>query len=328
MNEQELQQNIALYYSKLPPKLQEIFSSMKWLEALQQIATKYGLNEEQIQTLGTETTLVLLGMVHLDEYETTLRKEIVLPLESIDKMLSEINESVINTVRPELLEAFDTNTTPTTEGEIQREEELDERFAKLPEETQDAIRKSNYHATLYKIADEYKLKIPQMVQLETITTNVMLGITKGELFENYIKNALKLSDEQTKELANAITNKILKEIRKEMMGPSYVAPPTDTKEDLKNTQVLSTAGIEVVNKVDLTIPELPAGVSAQAGDKKTGAEVEKIHPLLTQKLSDSVQTAVVKTEHSLENITKASIPIKPTTKVNRPGIDPYRELPE
>src|SRR3989344_953416 len=102
MNKEELQQNIALFYSKLPPNAQALFSSMQWLETLKTISQKYGLNEKQIETLGTETTLVLLGIIHLVEYEEALTNELGLPRNSTDKMVQEIQESIIKEIRPEL----------------------------------------------------------------------------------------------------------------------------------------------------------------------------------------------------------------------------------
>jgi len=48
---------------------------------------------------------------------------------------------------------------------------------------------------------------------------------------------------------------------------------------------------------------------------------EKTPSILTQKMSASMQTPAVKTDHSLPNITPATIPTKP-------AIDPYREVPE
>ncbi|MFA6177762.1 MAG: hypothetical protein WC694_02615 [Candidatus Paceibacterota bacterium] len=109
MNPEELQRNIALYYSKLPPKVQEIFSSMKWLETLKQISLKYNLNNTQQETLGTETTLLLLGIIHLDEYQKNLWTELNLSEEFMDNIFKEINDSIINTIRPKLFEVFEKN---------------------------------------------------------------------------------------------------------------------------------------------------------------------------------------------------------------------------
>ncbi len=64
MDKEELQKKIAEYYLKLPKEAQEVFSSMKWLETLKNICEKYSLDENQIKTLGIETSLILLGIVH------------------------------------------------------------------------------------------------------------------------------------------------------------------------------------------------------------------------------------------------------------------------
>src|SRR3989344_8522569 len=102
MDPQELQEKIALYYSKLPPEAQAIFSKMEWLETLRTISVRHSLSDAQIQTLGTETTLILLGIIHFNEYEANLEKELGLPKESVVKILGEINEAVLKPIRPQL----------------------------------------------------------------------------------------------------------------------------------------------------------------------------------------------------------------------------------
>ena len=98
MDEKELQQQIALYYSKLPPEVQEIFAKMEWLETLKQISVKYGLGNEEIHILGTETTLVLLGIIHLAEYEEKISSELGLSRNSANKMFEEINTSILKNI--------------------------------------------------------------------------------------------------------------------------------------------------------------------------------------------------------------------------------------
>ena len=110
MDQKKLQQQIAYYYSKLPLDAQNMFSSMKWLETLKVISIKYALNDKQIETLGTETTLVLLGIIHPEDYEETLVNELDLSIESVEKIFIEINESVLKPIRRELTRIFIENT--------------------------------------------------------------------------------------------------------------------------------------------------------------------------------------------------------------------------
>ncbi len=122
MDQEQLQQKIAEYYAKLPNGVQTVFSSMKWLESLESLSTKYNLNESQKSTLGTETMLVLLGIIHLVEYENVLEKELEMPKVQFDKMLIEIDESILRTIRPQLSEAFKKNNE-VAEEKVQKEEE-------------------------------------------------------------------------------------------------------------------------------------------------------------------------------------------------------------
>ena len=95
---------------------------MKWLETLESLSTKYNLNESQKSTLGTETMLVLLGIIHLVEYENVLEKDLEMPKVQFDKMLIEIDESILRTIRPQLSEAFKKNNE-VIEEKVQKEEE-------------------------------------------------------------------------------------------------------------------------------------------------------------------------------------------------------------
>ncbi len=340
MDEKELQQNIALYYSKLPPNLQEKFSSMEWLEALKKLAVKYTLGEEQTQTLGTETTLLLLGIIHPDEYYTALDQQLGLFRDNLDKMITEINSSVVTTIRPELLEVYETNNTNSDIGE-----DLDKRFEILPPEVQNAIRKIDYHATLYEIATKHNLIIPQIDALEKITTNVMLGTIKGNQFESAVKENLRLPDDINKELVSEITGRILNKIRGEMINtygempknttiPVKIIQPETTEVKQANTQVFSEHGIEIVPELlEISSPSPSQGEgsgvrSIHPGASATPEEGNKIPSILIKKFSGAVSIPSVKTEHTLPNLSASSVPTPPIANAGKPAVDPYREIPE
>ena len=73
---------------------------------------------------------------------------------------------------------------------------------------------------------------------------------------------------------------------------------------------MRSAGIEIIEK------------------KEVAPIKEEKHSILAQKLSGSVQNPTVKTEHTLDNITKTNTPTMADVKPKIPGIDPYREIPE
>ncbi len=118
MDQTQLQQKIAEYYVKLPKEAQTVFANMKWMEDLKRISAKYNLNEEQIATLATETTLVLLGIIHLNEYEKIIVSEFKISKESTDKIIAEIYISILKAVQPHLIKAFDTNAKFLAEEKI------------------------------------------------------------------------------------------------------------------------------------------------------------------------------------------------------------------
>jgi hypothetical protein len=297
---------------------------MDWLKTLEEISTKYALGEKQVQTLGTETTLVLLGIISLDEYEETLKKELLLSVESPEKVIEEIKNSVLNTTQPEIKEVFENNIKPQTPEEEKIEQELDVRFKNLPEKIKNIINESNYQMRLYNIAKDYGLSVTQMGTLEIIFVDLVTGAIHSDKFEESVRNSLKLPDEKTHAIVNDVNEKILKEIREKLMSPSKI------EDEEKDTDILRSAGIEIIpEKLEINSPS-PTRSRPLENESTTitlgRPASDGTHPILTQKLSGVMKNPVVETDHSVENITKEE-----KTSGNRadvPKIDPYREIPE
>lgn len=212
MEQKELQQKIAEYYEKLPTEAQQVFSSMKWLEILQTICEKFKLNEEQTQILGSETTLVLLGIIHIEEYEFNLKNEIKISENEINQLINEIKESVLKNISSELNDAFNENNKEITEIS----QKIDERFEKLPENTKRAIEESNYQTKIYEIGKKYNLTISQIGILGESIINTMIGITHSDKFEESLKD-IQLSESKIKEIVSDVNTEIFKQIREELI---------------------------------------------------------------------------------------------------------------
>src|SRR3989344_1943760 len=340
MNPAELQKKIALYYSKLPPKAQEVFSKMEWLETLQRISVKYGLNDRQKEALGTETTLVLLGIINLIQYEEVLTTELELSRNKVDDMVVEIDESILKTIRPELNDAFNKNVKEEKEEipEISPGPN-DNRFEKLPKEIENVVRESNYQGILYSMGKEFGLNVTQMGTLEAGVAKLIGGTVHPDDFEEYLESRIALSPERLKELVNNINEKILLKIREKMMATSEKKSEVSIQKE--DHEVLNNAGIEIKEN-PLPVPDLPAVPSAQlmparmtrfsvsgrqAGKSElTGKVPARIatqsvaggHPILAQKLAGYVQNEVAETTHSLENISKKDTPQTPPPKPPTP----------
>ncbi len=104
--------------------------------------------------------------------------------------------------------------------------------------------------------------------------------------------------------------------------------------DTNDAQILRKEGIEIIDKEPLL--EI-TGATASGNKEDTLKRIEApeistsngVHPILEQKLSGSVQIPTVKTEHSLENITKKyDLVVGAPSGAVKPKIDPYREIPE
>ena len=327
MDKEELQKQIALYYSKLPSDVQEVFAKMEWLENLKKISEKYALKNEYEQILRTETTLVLLGIIHLDEYEEKIKKELGLQKEQADKMLAEINDAILKPIRPQLSTTFKQNVKEFANApkESEEVEKLDKRFNNLPEEIQKTIIELDYHKRLYDIAKNNKLTISQIGILEEVATNVITGYISPDKFEEKLKEKIEISAEQITKVVAEINNQILKQIR-EKMEKVYANKPKNTFNDIRpvpksDINVLNQAGITII-KPELNSLELKSGNTAEA----------KATPILGQKLDTNFKSTTVKTEYSFNNLSKtqekgsenATIPIK----AYPPKADPYRLSPD
>ncbi|MFA5778013.1 MAG: hypothetical protein WC870_00775 [Candidatus Paceibacterota bacterium] len=191
-------------------------------------------------------------------------------------------------------------------------EEIQKKFESLPEDLKWAIMAANVEDNIIEIGQNQGLKVEQMGQLSLATHMVMFGFTHPDKFEESVKNILKLPDEKTRALTNAVNEKILKEIRAKMIetsgGTAKVSETPKIPEEEKNdTQILDSAGIQIIPENDVSEKKLK----------------EDVHGILAQKLSVPVQNPMVKTEHTMDNITKTT-----TSNPYPPKGDPYRLPPE
>lgn len=348
MDQKELKNKIAYYYSKLPADAQAVFSSMKWMESLQEISRKYSLNEEQVQTLGTETTLVLLGIIDIDEYNKILEGEISISVDSKLKMIAEIDSLVLSTIKPSLNQAFTKNSNDIAEEKFGiNVKKLDERFSKLPLEVQKAINESNYQSALYNIAKKHKLSISQMASLEEATTKIMLNIIHPDNYQTEVEKSLEIGKDKAIEITNEVNEGVLKNIREvlkktwgsnekvsintdEVPTPPYkeiklekkiISVPVQTNIPKVESKIYKDAGIEVLDD-SVTKTETKKEEVVKAPTK----EVE-VRDILADKLAGITMSGTSVSDHSIPKIN-----IQPETKPkaeedsSAKKYDPYREV--
>lgn len=244
MNQQQLQQKIIEYYEKLPQEAQEVFSSMAWLEKLEEISKKYNLSAEQIQTLGTETMLVLLGIIHLEEYENLLKTEIKIPEDSIEAIFTEINESVLKNIIPKITEVFYKNNQNIKDVEESNGVDL-ENF------------KNNFgkHGLLGLVIDSPVQQNIKKTKDEIDQRNKKLLELGLAMIEEKAKNSGKNIDEYISETSQNLkreVNEIVdkeKEIRTKRIEKENEKNTTKTNQDIKNDSTIE-------NNLDIEIKKL------------------------------------------------------------------------
>jgi hypothetical protein len=199
---------------------------------------------------------------------------------------------------------------------------IKEKFDSLPESIKAVITSSNYEEALLEIGKKYQLNVEKLSILEVETTMVMMALIPTANFETELTRELGVDKAVGSQIVKDINEKIffkIRELLKLMNTPVGEKPVVkeeaeeSVKTETENTtaDIMKSAGIEILGKK------------------------EEPHPIMAQKLSGYTKIEPVKTEHTLENITKnPSTPVAPATPTppapsSYPkNEDPYRMKPE
>ena len=106
MNNTDLQKQISEHFSELPSAMQGVFSDMSWMDQVEDIGKKYNLSEEQIQSLLIDTSMIMLGVVHIDEYKKNLVQELKINEEQAKLIENDVNSILFNKIKPYLPELY------------------------------------------------------------------------------------------------------------------------------------------------------------------------------------------------------------------------------
>lgn len=344
MNQEQLQNQISLYYSRLSPEAQESFSSMKWMETLGELNKKYSLDESQIETLATETTLVMLGIIQFGEYQTILENELGLPYDQANNLIKEVNDLILEELLPHLNKAFNENADILMEEKYGGMKKLDERFNSLPKEVQGAIKESDYQEKLYRIADEKELSIDQMNVLEEVTNKVLLNVIHPDKYEEELKNKLGLDSTVVSEIVNKVNEEILKNIREilrtnwekskgvaqegedEVPLPPYAVVKTEAP---KTFTTVIPKPVEITPKTESGIYK-SAGIEMMKDEPETGDVMKSI---IGSKLNAPTVSKPVISNQTIPKITPAAPTTPKPLNITQPQVaspaekphDPYHE---
>ena len=306
MDQTQLQQNIAEYYEKLPPEAQSVFASMQWMETLKTISSRYALTEDQIATLGTETTLVLLGIVHPDEYEKTIIKELGIQADTTNKILDEIDEKVLKPIRTLLHETFIQNANELVDPEV----------VLLPDSFQEPLLQSDYKEKIAQIATTYNIAPDKIDAFRAMALKFITNV----FTENQLQGSLILATNMEVATAKAITADIATfavDIRKK--ADEYA------KEEAKNDTTIAVPLPPYANQTQPkeayreTVPEIPA-------PQKIETKVEVPTKPINTSTSDQKN---VFSGAGIEMVGRSSHDTpEPAAEVPKKIVDPYHEAIE
>lgn len=320
--DQNTQNQIAQYYAKLPPNVQTMFSSMTWMETLRAISDTHKFSQAQNETVSTETTLVLLGMISLDEYKEILSRELGLETETFNQIFKEIETQVITPIRSELIQTHEQNKTDLVTEKYGTN--LDERFEKLPNDVKAAIGSVDYTNTIVAIGKKNNLTAEQMGTLEEETTKVMLGVSHPTEFREQLLARLGVSRQKVDMVVTDTNSMIFSQIRESFQ--SMMEKPQ--AQDSSKYQVVSIKE-DAVNSVVNEDTNAPKDLDVGEFDRdELLSQIENPAKSSIQNTVSSIKYPVLSEESIVEIPTPVLKPESPTPVVSVPETVPTPEIPQ
>jgi hypothetical protein len=102
----EIEEIIKRQMKKLPIEVRKLFVNLELSNRVENIGKKNGLNPEQIETLQTEVTLVMLGLVLPDDFPNELENNLKIDVVKLDNIVNDVRQQLFRDVKEKLEEAY------------------------------------------------------------------------------------------------------------------------------------------------------------------------------------------------------------------------------
>ena len=129
MEEQTTEQILREQLSKLPKEIRSVIVNIDWETPISQITQKYRLTQTEVEQFKLETMLVIVGIVHPDDFGPELAKAMHISPENLNSIVFTMNESVFKNLRTVLVpflkkmeQVEGEQTTPVASNTLSREE--------------------------------------------------------------------------------------------------------------------------------------------------------------------------------------------------------------
>ena len=209
------------------------------------------------------------------------------------------------------------------------QEELRERYLKLPKQLQDALFSVDSAEAIRQIGEKHKLMIDKIGLLADETGYVMLGLTHPKDFISRIVERLGVDQKTSRELAEEINEKIFSPVREHLkklhgLGEEIEKPEIEKPKSENLTEDLTKEKEETLKAIENEVPPILQGVA------KPEPPMLIPPPLPSPPLPATPPTSAfeVKTQENILRTPAVTSQIKPTPSHKYPVADPYREPTE
>lgn len=114
----EIERIIKEQIKKLPDEIRTLFTDPELGNKILNIGKKNGIiNIEQLGTFQTETNLVMLGLVHPDDYPDELKNQLNLSGEKVNNIVNDVNEQIFKGIREKLKEVYEKTDETSDDAE-------------------------------------------------------------------------------------------------------------------------------------------------------------------------------------------------------------------
>jgi hypothetical protein len=198
---------------------------------------------------------------------------------------------------------------------------IDKAKRELPEETRRAIDAVQWKITILEMRAKKGYTFEQLGDLELETELLLCGLLTPADYPKEIEKRMGISKVQASDLVNEMNELVFKKIREELIKSA------EQKKSLEKSSIIP----KIINPkipanitaIQIKKSEPPALVAQPARNTFGGVLVkekskEDTHSILAQKLAGAFQIPMIKTEYSLNNISKTSPPVNDSSVPQAP----------
>lgn len=113
------EQQIKEAYQNLPQQVKKAIADSNWAEEISRIGKKFNLRLDQTAALENNVTLIMLGLLSVNEFVTNFKSDMDISVEDVQKgIISDLEKNIFAKIRAALVD----ETSPTQNQEVKMPE--------------------------------------------------------------------------------------------------------------------------------------------------------------------------------------------------------------